>query len=138
MPEIPLDVLDWIYNSRTGAVVNLPKPAAYAQLKSGLGWHGPFANKAEALRFYENNKASNPGWKAPTGAAGNLANLPDALGSQAAAAATGALGLSNEELGAWFIRIGEVLLGIVLIGVGLAKLTGTTNAIASIVKARIP
>ena len=42
------------------------------------------------------------------------------------------------NLGNILLRVGEVLLGIVLVGVGIAKLTGTTNAVASIVKARIP
>lgn len=35
------------------------------------------------------------------------------------------------------LQVGEVLLGIVLIAVGVAKLTGTTNLVASAVKARI-
>jgi len=137
--QAPIDVLlDWIYNSRTGAVVNIPKPVAAAQLRSGLGWHGPFDTKAEALAWYEANKARNPGWKAPTGVAGVIGNAPDAIGSQASAAASGVLGLSDEEIRSWLIRISEIMLGVVLIGVGLAKLTGTTNAIAKLVKARIP
>lgn len=37
-----------------------------------------------------------------------------------------------------WLRVGEVLLGIVLIGVGLARITGAQNAVSSIVKARIP
>lgn len=136
--QVPLDLFDWLYNSRTGAVMNFPKGYGYIELKAGLGWHGPFESKEEALAFYERNKAKNPGWKAPTGVAGNLANLPDAVGSQSSAAVGGALGLTDEEIRSWLIRISEIMLGIVLVGVGLAKLTGTTNAIAKLVKARIP
>lgn len=136
--QVPLDLFDWMYNSRTGAVMNFPKGYGYIELKAGLGWHGPFDSKAKALAYYEANKAGNPGWKAPTDAAGVIANAPDAIVSQAGAAATGALGLSDEELRSWLIRISEIMLGIVLVAVGLAKLTGTTNAIASLVKARIP
>jgi hypothetical protein len=38
------------------------------------------------------------------------------------------------NLGNWILRIGEILLGVVLIGVGVAKLTGTTNAVAGAAK----
>jgi hypothetical protein len=132
---------DWIYNSRTGAVVQLPVPLAAIELRAGIGWHGPFDTEAKALAFYEANKAKNTGWKPPSGALQNIINVPDAARSQTDAAAEGvkdAVGLSDEEIRSWFIRIGEVLLGVVLIGVGVAKLTGTTNAVAKLVKARIP
>lgn len=137
--------MDWIYNSRTGAVQQLPSPVATALLSTGTGWHGPFDTREEALAFYVNGKAANPGWREPTGVTGNIGNIPGAIVQQNEAAITGAasgiaggLGLSDEEIRSWLIRIGEILLGIVLIAVGVAKLTGTTNAIASIVKARIP
>lgn len=38
------------------------------------------------------------------------------------------------NLETWVLRIGEILLGVVLIGVGIAKLTGTENAISKIAK----
>lgn len=37
-----------------------------------------------------------------------------------------------------WLRVGEVLLGIVLIAVGLARITGTQNTVSQLVKARIP
>ena len=40
----------------------------------------------------------------------------------------------NINVTQWFVRIGEVALGIVLIAVGLAKLTGVQNSIATAVK----
>lgn len=128
------DVLDWIYNSRTGIVVDLPKPAAFIELKSGLGWHGPFDSKEAAVKYYNDNKAKNPGWKEPTTNIGTaLGNAPSAINDQI----QGGLGLSDENIRTWMIRIGEILLGIVLVGVGVAKLTGTTNVIAKAVKAKI-
>jgi hypothetical protein len=45
---------------------------------------------------------------------------------------------NNLDLGNILLRVGEVLLGIVLVGVGIAKLTGTTNFVATAVKAKIP
>lgn len=38
------------------------------------------------------------------------------------------------NLETWVLRIGEILLGVVLIGVGVAKLTGTENTISKIAK----
>jgi hypothetical protein len=38
------------------------------------------------------------------------------------------------NLQSWLIRIGEILLGLVLIGVSLAKLTGTSNVISKALK----
>jgi hypothetical protein len=34
------------------------------------------------------------------------------------------------NLGAWLLRIGEIILGVVLVGVGVAKLTGADNYIS--------
>lgn len=129
--------MDWIYNSRTGAVIILPKPFAAVQLKSGLGWHGPFNSKAEAIAFYNSNKAKNPGWKTPTTDVGDtIANIPESVTDEIGETVVDKLGFTNENITAWMIRIGEILLGIVLVGVGIAKLTGNTNAVAKLVKAK--
>lgn len=42
--------------------------------------------------------------------------------------------LHGFNFGNWILRIGEILLGAVLIGVGVAKLTGTDNVISSALK----
>lgn len=134
------DILAWVYNSRTGTIVNAPKPVASAMVQSGLGWHGTWDSKADALKFYEDGKGVNPGWVKPTNFLSSLGNTPDLAAGSAEGignAVEGKFGLTDENIRSWFIRIGEVLLGIVLIGVGIAKLTGTTNAIANVVKARI-
>lgn len=128
--------LDWYYNSNTGFVVMLPKVVGEAELHSGLGWHGPFDTQADAFAYYDRNHAGNPGWKAPS------TSGTDALNNAGDAAATVANNVAQApfhglNLETWFLRIGEVLLGIVLIGVGLAKLTGTSNAIAKLAKVAI-
>lgn len=46
--------------------------------------------------------------------------------------------LGGFNIGNWFIRIGEILLGLVLVGVGIARLTGAQNAISKIVKSKVP
>jgi len=130
------DILDWNYNSHTGAVQQLPSVQSAVIRSMGLGWHGPFQSKEDALAFYTANKDANPGWKAPAGWQDNLKNAAKIPSEAVGSAVTDQLGQLN--LGAWFIRIGEVVLGIVLIGVGLAKLTGTTNAISKIAKVAIP
>lgn len=134
------DLLEWIYNSRSGFLVEMPSPAAYLELKSGLGWHGPFKSKDDALAYYNKNKSTNPGWQAPSTSIGDaIGNSGKALNDsgEAVVKGVGLGGLTNEAITSWFIRIGEVLLGIVLLGVGVAKLTGTTNAVAKFVKAKI-
>lgn len=128
--------MDWIYNSRTGAVITLPSLIALAQLKAGIGWHGPFDSKEAAIAYYNANKAGNTGWVAPTSLTGTVGNIPEAVAGTADAAQN-TLGLSDADIRSWMIRIGEILLGIVLVGVGIAKLTGTTNAVAGLVKAKL-
>ncbi len=46
--------------------------------------------------------------------------------------------LGGFNLGSWFLRVGEILLGLVLIGVGVARITGVQNAISKVVKAKVP
>lgn len=64
------------------------------------------------------------------------------LGQVPGAAAKGAEkaieSLGGFNLGSWFLRIGEILLGLVLVGVGVARITGTQNIISKAVKAKVP
>jgi hypothetical protein len=61
------------------------------------------------------------------------------LGQVPGAAAKGAENAFHGlNLGSWFLRIGEILLGIVLVGVGVARITGAQNAISKIVKTKVP
>ena len=130
-----MPITEWIYNSRTGAVNSLPFGVAELELRSGLGWHGPFDSKAELLSYFEANRAANPGWHAPAGAKQILSEIPQTVGTAATDAVSGIY--KGLDLNVWLVRIGEILLGIVLVGVGIAKLTGTANAISKLAKAAI-
>lgn len=134
------EFLDWSYNHITGAVQHLPSVQSSVMRAVAPGWHGPFKTKEEALAFYEQNRTAHPEWKAPTGWLGNIENAitggADAVTGGAYSAVTDPLGKLN--LGGWFIRIGEILLGIVLIGVGLARLTGVQNVVSKVAKVAIP
>jgi hypothetical protein len=69
--------------------------------------------------------------------AGNVPNPASAVGTGAAVGtAVDALGSFN--IGAWFLRIGEILLGLVLVGVGIARITGAQNFISQIAKTKMP
>lgn len=123
----------WYYNSNSGLVKEYNEVTMWPSLHAGTGWHGPFNTQADALKYYTDNKAKNPGWKAPTD------SIKTGIGNtiDTGVEKVGLGGLTNENITSWFIRIGEVLLGIVLLGVGVAKLTGTTNAVAKFVKAKV-
>lgn len=69
-------------------------------------------------------------------ATGALATIPSAAAAGANKAANDLLGGFN--IGNWFLRIGEILLGLVLVGVGLARITGAQNFISQAVKAKVP
>lgn len=61
------------------------------------------------------------------------------LGQVPGAAAKGAENAFHGlNLGSWFLRIAEIMLGIVLVGVGVARITGAQNAVSKIVKAKLP
>lgn len=137
MVGIDMALTEWVYNNNTGVLVELPTPLAELDLKSGKAWHGPFDSEQAGLDYYNANK--QPGWKAPTN---NLGQIIKNAGSSITSTVTGAVGNAvtgsiADKFSAWFIRVGEVLLGLILIGVGIAKLTGTTNLIAKTVKAAI-
>lgn len=130
------DLLVYIYNHNTGMVIRVPKPIADLELKFAA-WHGPFNSQDAAVAWYNANKQNN--WKAPTNELGQvLQNAEATIAETVTGAAKDAITPNLDKFGPWFIRIGEVLLGLVLIGVGLAKLTGTTNLIAKTAKAVIP
>jgi hypothetical protein len=85
-----------------------------------IKWLGPFNTEAQA------KAAQNPTQQSPNpiNDAVNAAQNSDVLGSF--------------NIGSWFLRIGEILLGLVLVGVGVARLTGAQNAISQIVKTKMP
>lgn len=125
----------WFYNSDVGQITSWDTSNPYfeAQLHVGIGWHGPFDTKQAALDYYNANKAANPGWSAPTGSL--LGKIGNATG--ASSVINNSLGLSDDSIRSWLIRLGEIVLGVVLVAVGAAKLTGTSNKVASMVKAKV-
>lgn len=76
---------------------------------------GPYNSKALAQAAI--NAGGLKGDKSPAG------NALSSLGS----------GFSL-DLGPWLLRIGEIVLGLVLIGVGVAKLTGVENTLSKLPK----
>jgi len=82
------------------------------------------------------------GQAAAGGIATGIGQTGTTLGQLPGAAAKGAANaiesLGGFNLGSWFLRIGEILLGLVLVGVGVARITGAQNVISKVVKAKIP
>lgn len=106
------------------------------------GYPNQLAAQAEA-NLLNTGSASIPTQNEPTGPPGNLNTSPSAVQKrvQAAGGTTGLnplnlwKGLNLEGI---LLRIGEVLLGLVLVGVGVARITGAQNAISNIVKTKMP
>lgn len=69
--------------------------------------------------------------------AGNEPNPATSVGA-GFAVGTVADKLGGFNLGSWFLRIGEILLGLVLVGVGIARITGAQNIVSQVVKAKVP
>jgi len=124
--------MPWFYNSYSGELVEESGPAAlayYAALHTGTGWHelnipgsDTFAQAAaDALKEV-------PGGTTPTSSQGQaLGNLPGAATSSISSSVLGPLFQSN----IW-LRVAEVLIGVVLIGIGLnAMLKGRPLAVVT-------
>jgi hypothetical protein len=117
----------WFYNDRSGAVVSeLPGIGLLNEALHGLGWHGPFGTKQQAVDFGNSLAAQGKG-KAPTGLAGNVGNV-------AKGAAQDTLSTSGINVGNWLLRIGEALLGIVLLAIGVARITRAVPVATKIAK----
>lgn len=109
------------------------------------GWHGPFDSYEAAFAYYKEQKAKpeNSWWASPdlTFIEGTLPDpqtagkavkgAADVVGKAETAVAKGIIHtiFGDIDIELWAMRIAEILLGTVLIGVGLAKLTGTTNIV---------
>lgn len=73
-----------------------------------------------------------------TGIGQTGAVLGQTPGAAAAGAEKAVESLGGFNLASWFLRIGEILLGLVLIGVGVARITGAQNAISKVVRTKLP
>lgn len=113
----------WYYNSNSGAVEQ-HYPATFFEVHLGIGWHGPFDTKQQALDFYSQNAATNPGWVAPTGLKQQIDNIPSTLGNEATNATVGSSGVFSGW--AWFgdrhnwVRVIWGVSGVGLVFIGLA------------------
>ena len=102
----------WLYNHLNGMVQRWPELQSRLLLRLP-GWHGPFETKEAALEYYQSRREANPSWVAPTGIIGNITSPVTGPVKEI---------LGGLDLQAWLIRIGEIVLGIVLIAVGIMKL----------------
>jgi hypothetical protein len=134
------------------AFTQLPPAASLAQVLNLITQYYGAAKAANFLLWYNAAKKQDPsltplnGWAIYiTGgtiasglgtATGALATIPGAAAQGANNAYKDIIGQFN--LGGWFLRVGEILLGLVLVGVGIAKITGVSNVISTAVKAKIP
>lgn len=142
---------DWYYNRVTGAVSQLIWGEAQLFHATGI-WLGPFADKQAAIDFYNAGKPQHPDWAPPTDplnlpqlgknavdsantAATNQANQAASDAANKAINAVTGGGGTNNNWENWIIRIGEILLGLVLIAVGVNGLTKTVNTIKTAGKA---
>lgn len=99
--------------------------------QSVVKWQGPFpseaaAKTAQAPKQQSPNPVSDLATAAENASGGPLSGL----------AAIGAF-FNKLGQGSTWIRVGEVMLGLILLAVGAARITGTQNVISSAVKARI-
>ncbi len=126
-------VLSWAYNSNTGAVGPFPTITLEGLLRLGIGWHGPFDTKQDALNYYERNKAANPGWKAPTTDVGtSISNAQDTAKQRGQS-------LINDATSAWTAaintivklvpRVLEAAVGIVLLAVAANAILKQTTGV---------
>lgn len=126
--------MSYIYNHFTGSVNYLPGPAASAYVAAGqaLGWHGPFDTEQAAVDFYNSQAKAHPDWKAPTGVRGVVTNAVSQV-TGLPVDAKGFLGLPNWDN--WLLRIAEIVVGVVILGVGVAHMSGNkTNVIVKALK----
>jgi hypothetical protein len=114
-------------SNMSGSFVVVQGNALQIRAKYGSAAHGPYPTQAAAQAAANSRGGGFPG--------PNISGNPGTAIKQG----IGSIDLFHGlDLGSILLRVGEVLLGIVLVGVGVAKLTGTTNLVASAVKAKIP
>jgi len=98
-----------------GKFVVISGTAAAVKAKYDGAVSGPYPTQAAAQRAANTRGGGFPGPSIPGNPGTALQDLYHGL-----------------NLGDWILRVGEIILGVILIGVGVAKLTGTDNTIAKI------
>jgi len=117
---------DYYINIYTGTIQQQHN-SLLGQAMAAAGFVGPFDTIQKAKDFYNKHGKKIGAQVATGGASSATGGLPNPLNV-----------FHGLDLGNLLLRIGEVVLGVVLVGVGIAKLTGTTNFVSSVVKAKIP
>jgi hypothetical protein len=116
--------------------------ATFQTVGNQNGYPNQLQAQAEA-NLLNTGSATTPTQYQPTGPPANVNQSPAAV-QQRTQAAGGTTGINPLDiigkfnLSSWVLRIGEILLGIVLVGVGIARITGAQNAISNIVKTKMP
>jgi hypothetical protein len=105
-----------------GKFIVVSGTAAAIKAKYGIAARGPYPTQAAAQAAANTTGGGFPG-----------ANIPGNPGSAIKLGLSNLVG--NYDLGHILLYVGEFLLGVVLIGVGLAKITGTDNIINKAAKA---
>jgi hypothetical protein len=114
----------WFYNTATGLSIHGTIGANFTAWFDAVNGHIAGWHQYDTQAQMNADIKAHPGWAQPVGGVGGeIGNL----GKRA-------LGLNDPifhgvHVENWFIRVAEVLLGVVLIGIGIAKLTGTDNFI---------
>lgn len=125
--------------SLTEVVTLITKQYGSARAAQFLQWYEAAVKNDPTLRPLDGWAAFITGTTIATGIGGTAATLGGIPGAAAAGANSAYQDLlGGFNIGNWFLRIGEILLGLVLVGVGLARITGVQNFISSAVKSKIP
>jgi hypothetical protein len=138
-------MMAWFYNSHSGAILEEAGITGFLeQLRThlGLGWHGPFKTEQDAVNF----AASIHGPKPTTNLAQGLGNVAGQAAGPVVSAAGDALKSLNPLAGLFqaniWLRVAEVIVGLVLLGIGLNSMlkgaplkavTGPAGALARVV-----
>ena len=113
----------WFYNTATGLTINGTIGANFTAWFDSVNGHIAGWHQYNTRAQMEADIKAHPGWAQSVGGVGgevgNLAKKP----------IQAALGGITQGWELWVLRLGEIILGVVLIGVGVAKLTGTDNIV---------
>lgn len=128
--SFPFIPTHWYYNTESGQLTqgnNLENLGN--NIFGGLGWHElNIPGNATADQAAAEAKKEFPNGKPPTTAGITIQRI-------ATNTAQDIIGSFN--VGSWVLRIGEILLGLILVGVGIARITGAQNIVSKAVRTKI-
>lgn len=134
------------------AVPKIIQAAIQPKAGGDVEWvYGPYATKADATA--DLNQPGGPSWSGSAPKPGQPSKHPGVISARSGLQDNSSVNPQTSSadplsaIGDFFsrltqantwLRAGEVLLGIILLGVAVARMTGTQNAISKVVKARLP